>query len=167
MRDLPVLGQTVHLFLLWVEHYGTFCDQGAETGHLASLGQNRFKITTFQKGLNRKSQANISRILGVQSVWTVCPAWGQTIRDLWHSGRTVQDFFVRRPISTGLFCAPDAENGHLTSLGQKRLKITAFKRSFNRKSQADIFKNSGCAVCLGRLARLGGKQYVTLCGQAR
>ena len=89
--------------------------------------------------------------------WSVCPAWGQRVRDFSPLGQRVQGFG-----SLGQeYTTYSRARSPLGQWARSGLKSTLFKRSFHRKSQAQIFKHSGCIVRLGLPAQLGGKGYVT------
>ena len=66
-------------------------------------------------------------------------------------GPRVTDFFAFRKLKMGTWQVWTRRDS----------KSKLFKKSFNRKSQANILKNSGCTVCRGLSAQLGGKGYVT------
>ena len=75
-------------------------------------------------------------------------------------------FSVPGPNRVELFRAQERKMGPWPAWARNGSKST-LKKKHNRKSQANIFKNSGCNVCLGRPAQLGGKGCVTFCLRAR
>ena len=69
--------------------------------------------------------------------------------------------FVPLPRVRDVFALRKPKMGTWQVWARSGSKSTLLKRNCNTKSQAKIFKNSGCAVGGGLSAQLGGKRYLT------
>ena len=118
--------------------------------------RNCSKSKLLKGVLTGSRKPRFSRTLGVLSVLHCLPTLGTKGTCFFVGGPNNAELFCVWTKSTQLSHAQDTENGHLATLGRKSLKVNTFRKSFNRKSQAKIFKNSGCTVCLGLPAQFGG-----------